>query len=86
MPGPPRRRVDFTRLPAPAQYALALVILAVVVTLAVTAPGSHSASEPADWYTVVVRVGAVLLLLYTGFRLARRLLRIRQQRASKSGK
>ena len=80
MPGPPRRRVDLTRLPAPARYALALVILAVVVALALTAPASHSASGPAGWYTIIVRFGAVLLLLYAGFRLARYLLRTWRQR------
>jgi hypothetical protein len=71
MPGPPRRRVDLTRLPAPARYGLALVILAAVVTLALTVPGRHPANEPAGWYTFAIRVGAVLLLLYAGFRLVR---------------
>jgi hypothetical protein len=80
MPGPPRRRVDLTRLPAPARYALALVILAAVVTLALTVPGHHPATEPAGWYTIAIRAGAVLLLLYAGFRLVRYLIRSRRQR------
>ena len=80
MPGPPRRRVDLTRLPAPARYALALVILAAVVTLALTVPGRHPATEPAGWYTIAIRVGAVLLLLYAGFRLVRYVIRSRRQR------
>jgi peptidoglycan/LPS O-acetylase OafA/YrhL len=80
MSGPPRRRVDLTRLPAPARYALALVILAVVVTLALTVPGHHPATEPAGWYTIAIRVGAVLLLLYAGVHLGRRLLLARRQR------
>ena len=79
MPGSPRRRVDLTRLPAPARYTLALVILAAVVTLALTVPGGHPATEPAGWYTIAVRVGAILLLLYAGFRLVRHLLRSRRR-------
>jgi hypothetical protein len=68
MRGPPRRRVDFTTLPAVARYALALAVLAAVVALVLLARGNHQTS-PASWYTAVVRVGAVLLLVYLAARL-----------------
>jgi hypothetical protein len=79
MPGPPRRRVDFMRLPAIARYALALAILAVVVGLVLLVPGDHAGEEPAGWYTVVVRVGAVLLLLYAGIWMVRRVVKARRR-------
>ena len=60
MPGPARRRIDLTHLPAWARYGLALVVVAVVVLLVVRLPGS--ADEPADWYSTLVQVGAVLLI------------------------
>jgi hypothetical protein len=57
----PRRRVDLTRLPVAARYALALVVVALVVALVlVVAPAD---ARPARWYTVLVRVGAVVALV-----------------------
>lgn len=49
------------RLPAVLRYSLALGVVAVVVAIviAVTPP----ASAPAAWYTVLVTVGAVVLLI-----------------------
>jgi ABC-type nickel/cobalt efflux system permease component RcnA len=79
MPGPPRRRVDFTQLPTIARYALALTVLAVVVGVVVVVRGDDASDEPAGWYTVVVRVGAILLLVYAGFWLIRRVKRSRQR-------
>ncbi|GIG21422.1 hypothetical protein Cch01nite_21460 [Cellulomonas chitinilytica] len=62
MPGPARRRVDLTRLPAWARYTLALVVVAAVVLLVVNLPSS--ADAPADWYTTLVLVGAILLIVW----------------------
>jgi hypothetical protein len=77
MPGPPRRRIDFSRQPTVARYAVALVVLAVVVGLVLLVLEDGTPAEPAGWYTVVVRVATVLLLLYGLLWLARRLLRRR---------
>jgi uncharacterized membrane protein HdeD (DUF308 family) len=57
----PRKRVDLTRLPVAARYALALGVVALVVGLVlVVAP---TAARPARWYTVLVTVGAVVALV-----------------------
>jgi peptidoglycan/LPS O-acetylase OafA/YrhL len=62
MPGPARRRIDLTRLPAWARYVIALVVVAAVVLLVVNLPGA--AEQPADWYTTLVLVGAILLICW----------------------
>lgn len=58
----PRRRVDPARWPGAARYALALVIVAIVVWL-VVALADDGSREPAGWYAVVVTAGAVVLLI-----------------------
>ena len=61
MPGPPRRRIDLTRLPAWARYSLALFFVGAVVLVVTYLPSS--AEAPADWYTILVFVGAILLIV-----------------------
>ncbi|MGW4063135.1 hypothetical protein ACWEGE_32960 [Amycolatopsis sp. NPDC004747] len=62
-----RRRVDLRRLPAPARYAVALAVLAVVIAIVLlVGPGT---GRPAGWYSAVVSVGAVALLVYLAGRL-----------------
>jgi membrane protease YdiL (CAAX protease family) len=65
-----RRRVDLSRLSAPARYAVALAVLAAVVGIVLLVrAGGGGADEPAAWYTVLVKVGAVALLVYLAGRL-----------------
>jgi peptidoglycan/LPS O-acetylase OafA/YrhL len=59
---PPRRRVDLTHLPAWIRYAIALIVLAAVIAIVLVVRGSGR--HVAGWYSVVVRVGAVGLLIY----------------------
>ncbi|HKD97289.1 MAG TPA: hypothetical protein VKB69_06740 [Micromonosporaceae bacterium] len=61
MSQPPRRRIDLLRLPAAARYAIALAVLAVVVLVAIAAAGGTN--NAAGWYTVGVKIGAVVLLV-----------------------
>jgi hypothetical protein len=80
MPGLPRRRVDLTRLPTPWRYALAFAGLAVGVALALLlGDGASDDGQTAGWYTVLVRIGAVLLLAYGVFWIARRVIKARQR-------
>jgi len=62
-----RRRVDLRRLPALARYAVALAVLAVVVAIVLLV--RPDTGRPAGWYTAVVQVGAVALLVYLAGRL-----------------
>jgi hypothetical protein len=70
-----RRRVDFLGLPRWARYGLALVILAAVVGIVLLVRPDAGTAGPATWYTVLVRIGAVALLLFLlcwlGWRAAR---------------
>jgi Na+/melibiose symporter-like transporter len=75
----PRRRVDLMRLPAVWRYALALVVLAIVVALALLASGGDTSDQPSGWYGVVVRIGAIVLLAYCAFWLGRRVARGRRR-------
>ena len=61
MPGPQRRRIDLTRLPAWARYSLALLVVGAVVVVVAYLPSSAQSS--ADWYTILVFVGAILLIV-----------------------
>jgi peptidoglycan/LPS O-acetylase OafA/YrhL len=79
MPGPARRRIDLARLPAAARYTVAFAVLAVVVGLVMLTSSDDAPTQPAGWYTVVVRIGAVLLILYCAYWLAQRLLRSRRR-------
>ncbi len=80
MPGPPRRRIDFTRLPAVPRFALAFAVLAVVIGLVLLARRDSAPAQPAGWYTWVVRVGAVGLLLCTAAWLVRQAIRMWRRR------
>jgi len=72
--------VDFTRWPAVWRYALALAAVAVVVAIVLLSGGDDADSEPAGWYTVVVRIGAVALLAYGVLWLGGRLWKLRRRR------
>lgn len=67
-----RRRFDPTGLPAFARYALALLVVVAVVWLVVRLT---DAAEPADWYPIVVTVGATLLLVLVVATIVRTVLR-----------
>ncbi len=79
MPGPARRKFDLTQLPAAARYAVAFAVLAVVVGLVMLTSRDDAPTQPAGWYTIVVRSGAVLLILYGAYWLARRLVHSRRR-------
>ncbi|MFG1809669.1 hypothetical protein [Streptomyces sp. NPDC049040] len=64
-----RRRVDLSRLPAAARYAVALAVVATVVGAVLLVRAGGGDDEPAGWYTAVVKVGAVALLVYLAGRL-----------------
>jgi hypothetical protein len=69
-------------LPAPARYALALGILVLVVGLVFAVTSTDAA--PADWYSVIVTVGAVVLLVWIGGRLLLRLVSVVNRHRGKS--
>lgn len=79
MPGSARRRIDLSQLPAAARYAVAFAVLAVVIGLAMLTSSDDAPNQPAGWYTIVVRTGAVLLILYCAYWLTRRLLHSRRR-------
>lgn len=67
-----RRRVDLSRLSASARYAVALTVLAAVVGIVLLVRGNGGGhDQPSTWYTVLVKAGAVALLLYLAGRLVR---------------
>ena len=56
--------MDFAHLPTPAKYALALAVVAVVVAVVLLVNGGHATKRPVGWYTLLIQIGAVLLLLF----------------------
>ena len=56
-----RKRVDLSRLPPVFRYGLALAVVAVVVLIVIMVAPPDAA--PAGWYTVVVTVGALVVLV-----------------------
>ena len=79
MLAPVRRRVDLTRLPALLQVALAFCVVVAVVGIVLMVRADES-TDPATWYSVVVRIGAALLLVYAAFWLIRRVVSLHQDR------
>lgn len=80
MTGQRRRRVDLTRLPAAARYALALAVLVLVTAVVLMVRGDETSMQPASWYTKVVWIGALALLLYAVIWVIQRVARLRRHR------
>lgn len=80
MPDQRRRRIDLTCLPAAARYAVALAVLVIVTAMVFTTRGDETSTQPASWYTAVVSIGAVALLLYGVIWLVLRVATFRRRR------